>query len=163
MICPRYCEIFGPGACAGVFDEKECVMSIRNTLAREWARADFEMENLYNCPKCGKTLALEKERLEFFCKECGWNPRLKESSDGNNGIMPELKWEKIGVLHVCPFGVLIGEDGKEFMAYFPNSKPLIFPPMTLKEAKIKFERIVRRKAKVMLKKAKEILEKLGDE
>lgn len=25
--CPRYCEIFGPGACAGVFDEKECVMS----------------------------------------------------------------------------------------------------------------------------------------
>lgn len=26
MMCPRYCEIFGPGACAGVFDEKECVM-----------------------------------------------------------------------------------------------------------------------------------------
>lgn len=26
-MCPRYCEIFGPGACAGVFDEKECVMS----------------------------------------------------------------------------------------------------------------------------------------
>lgn len=24
--CPRYCEIFGPGACVGVFDEKECVM-----------------------------------------------------------------------------------------------------------------------------------------
>ncbi len=34
--------------------------------------------------------------------------------------------------------------------------------MTLKEAKIKFERIARRKAKIMLKKAKEILEKLGD-
>ena len=27
VMCPRYCEIFGPGACAGVFDEKECVMS----------------------------------------------------------------------------------------------------------------------------------------
>ena len=26
VMCPRYCEIFGPGACAGVFDEKECVM-----------------------------------------------------------------------------------------------------------------------------------------
>lgn len=24
--CPRYCEIFGPGACAGVFDESRCVM-----------------------------------------------------------------------------------------------------------------------------------------
>lgn len=27
VMCPRYCEIFGPRACAGVFDEKECVMS----------------------------------------------------------------------------------------------------------------------------------------
>ena len=26
VMCPRYCEIFVPGACAGVFDEKECVM-----------------------------------------------------------------------------------------------------------------------------------------
>ena len=24
--CPRYCEIFGPGACAGVFDESRCIM-----------------------------------------------------------------------------------------------------------------------------------------
>ena len=27
VMCPRYCEIFGPGACVGVFDEKGCVMS----------------------------------------------------------------------------------------------------------------------------------------
>ena len=27
VMCPRYCEIFGPGACAGVFDEKECVVN----------------------------------------------------------------------------------------------------------------------------------------
>lgn len=24
--CPRYCEIFGPGACSGVFDESRCIM-----------------------------------------------------------------------------------------------------------------------------------------
>ena len=75
---------------------------------------------------------------------------------------PKFKWESVGVIHVCPFGALIGEDGKEFWAVPASSKKLIFPPMTLKEAKIKFERIARRKAKIMLKKAKEILEKVGD-
>ena len=76
---------------------------------------------------------------------------------------PKFKWESVGVIHVCPFGALIGEDGKEFWAFPASSKKLIFPPITLKEAKIKFERIARRKAKIMLKKAKEILEKMGDE
>ena len=43
MICPRYCEIFGPGACAGVFDEKECVMSTAQNPITTAAWADFIM------------------------------------------------------------------------------------------------------------------------
>lgn len=35
VMCPRYCEIFGPGACAGVFDKKECVNTERDELARK--------------------------------------------------------------------------------------------------------------------------------
>ena len=39
VMCPRYCEIFGPGACAGVFDEKECVM-------RRAARVDANQQSI---------------------------------------------------------------------------------------------------------------------
>lgn len=74
---------------------------------------------------------------------------------------PKFKWESVGVIHVCPFGALIGEDGKEFWAFPASSKKLIFPPMTLKEAKIKFERIARRKAKIMLKKQRKFSKSWG--
>ena len=45
--CPRYCEIFGPGACAGVFDEKECVINAPQT-AMETLRLELPIPPLVN-------------------------------------------------------------------------------------------------------------------
>lgn len=45
--CPRYCEIFGPGACVGVFDEKECVMNAPQT-AMETLRLELPIPPLVN-------------------------------------------------------------------------------------------------------------------
>lgn len=47
--CPRYCEIFGPGACVGVFDEKEASMrqALKDagfTVRMEGSRAMSEAE-----------------------------------------------------------------------------------------------------------------------
>lgn len=48
MMCPRYCEIFGPGACAGVFDEKECVMSTARKSVMENVRLELPIPPLVN-------------------------------------------------------------------------------------------------------------------
>lgn len=45
--CPRYCEIFGPGACVEVFDEKECVMNPPQT-AMETLRLELPIPPLVN-------------------------------------------------------------------------------------------------------------------
>lgn len=48
VMCPRYCEIFGPGACAGVFDEKECVMSTAKKSVMENVRLELPIPPLVN-------------------------------------------------------------------------------------------------------------------
>lgn len=60
MTCPRYCEIFGPGACAGVFDETRCVMrkiEERCQYCRNWvpAAADVHRTGFGVCSQmCSK-------------------------------------------------------------------------------------------------------------
>lgn len=48
VMCPRYCEIFGPGACAGVFDEKECVMNMIQETMMETLRLELPIPPLVN-------------------------------------------------------------------------------------------------------------------
>ena len=144
-------------------------MSIRKALAREWARADSDMKNFkdmcegigiyfLNCPNCGEKLAFKREHQRFLCEACGWNPWLKEPSDGNNGIIPKLEWKKEDFDDVktfsCNYAYMTKcEDGRW---HFVGNSGVLTHATTAEEGMVELEAYLRRLAK-------ELLEKLGDE
>ena len=117
MMCPRYCEIFGPGACPGVFQPERCRLkkfpvpdehSEQVSLFRWWSLQYRDHPALlFAIPNGGARNAVTGARMKAEGVMAGVpDILLAASRQGFHGLWIELKRQKGGKVSEVQEGVI---------------------------------------------------------